>query len=151
VKLTSPSTCLCMQFASRPPPLFVELTSPSGGTRFWPCQWCAVSWDKSLCCSISLSEALYTVALLNIEPLGPIIVGGKSKEVSIFLGSFPHRKRGSLIQAVQYPRTSKYSRACDISWVCEPMFDGSVHPKNQMPVFEYLPVLWYVAKLRHAL
>jgi hypothetical protein len=30
-----------------------------------------------------------------------------------------------------YPGTSKYSCACDFSWVCEPMFDGSVTPKNR--------------------
>jgi hypothetical protein len=29
-------------------------------------------------------------------------------------------------------RTSKYLRACNMSWVCEPMFDGPVYPKNQM-------------------
>jgi hypothetical protein len=40
-----------------------------------------------------------------------------------------------------YPRTSKYWLAPYTSWVCEPMFDGSVSPKNLMQVFEQLPVL----------
>jgi hypothetical protein len=31
----------------------------------------------------------------------------------------------SMVRTGGYPRTSKYSRARDISWVCEPMFDGS--------------------------
>jgi hypothetical protein len=30
-----------------------------------------------------------------------------------------------------------------ISWVCEPMFDGSVHPKNPMQMLECLPVPRY--------
>jgi hypothetical protein len=42
-----------------------------------------------------------------------------------------------------YPRTSNYSRASHISWVCKPIFDGSVYPQNLMKAIEYLPVLWY--------
>jgi hypothetical protein len=41
---------------------------------------------------MSCCLALIAVALLNIEPLGSRIVGRKGKEVSIILGSFPHRK-----------------------------------------------------------
>jgi hypothetical protein len=51
----------------------------------------------------------------------------------------------------QYPRTSKYSRACDISWACEPRFVGSVHPKNQVQLFEYLAVLRYVLSVVYQL
>jgi hypothetical protein len=42
-----------------------------------------------------------TVALLNSEPLGSRIVGGKSREVSRILRSFPHRKTpsGSIFSA----------------------------------------------------
>jgi hypothetical protein len=36
-----------------------------------------------------------------------------------------------------YSRTSKYSSASDISWVCEPIFDGSVDPENLMQMFQY--------------
>jgi hypothetical protein len=32
---------------------------------------------------------------------------------------------------------------CDIYRVREPMFDGSVYPKNMMQMFECLRVLWY--------
>jgi hypothetical protein len=38
------------------------------------------------------AEQMMSVALHNIEPLGSGIVGGKSKEVSLILGSFPHEK-----------------------------------------------------------
>jgi hypothetical protein len=29
-----------------------------------------------------------------------------------------------------------------LSWACKPMFDGSVHLKKLMQMFEYLPVVW---------
>jgi hypothetical protein len=35
----------------------------------------------------------FTAALPNIEPLGSTLFGERSKEVSIFLGSFSHRKK----------------------------------------------------------
>jgi hypothetical protein len=41
----------------------------------------------------------------------------------------------------RYPRTSKYSRALDLSWACEPMFDGCVDPNNMRQMFQCLPVL----------
>jgi hypothetical protein len=41
----------------------------------------------------------------------------------------------------KYPSTSNYSHACHSSWVCEPMFDGSVYPKNLMKEIEYVRVL----------
>jgi cyclophilin family peptidyl-prolyl cis-trans isomerase len=33
-------------------------------------------------------------------------------------------------------------RALELLLVWEPMFDGSLYPKNLMQMFEYLPVLW---------
>jgi hypothetical protein len=49
--------------------------------------------------------------------------------------------QGSEVLGVEDPRTSKHSHARDISWAYEPMFDGSISPKNLMQMFEYLPVV----------
>jgi hypothetical protein len=38
-----------------------------------------------------------TAAAQNTGPLGSRFVGGKAKEVSIILGSFPHRKTFQLV------------------------------------------------------
>jgi hypothetical protein len=40
----------------------------------------------------------YIVALLNLEPLGSRFVGGKRTDISIILGSFPHRKKSQAVQ-----------------------------------------------------
>jgi hypothetical protein len=39
-----------------------------------------------------------TEAALNIEPLGSIFVGEKSKEVSMVFGSFPQKKESQVVQ-----------------------------------------------------
>jgi hypothetical protein len=43
-------------------------------------------------------EIWYTVAALNIEPLGTIFVGEESKEVSMVFGSFPQKKESQVVQ-----------------------------------------------------
>jgi hypothetical protein len=43
-------------------------------------------------------EVQSTVAALNIEPLGSIFVGEKSKEVSMVFGSFPPKKESQVVQ-----------------------------------------------------
>jgi hypothetical protein len=42
---------------------------------------------------------------------------------------------------LEFPTTSSRSRAWQSFWVCERMFDGSVHPRNLVNVSEYSPVL----------
>jgi glutathione synthase len=50
----------------------------------------------------SLAFSVITVVLLNIEPRGSTFVRGKSKEVSIVLGSFPHRRNPKWFNCLCY-------------------------------------------------
>jgi hypothetical protein len=66
----------------------------------------------------------------------------RQKKSTITQVSIDHDDQHTMGRVSTY-KTSKYSRARDISWVREPMFDGSVYPKNLMQMFEYLLVLRY--------
>jgi hypothetical protein len=61
------------------------------------------AWLESRCCTwLYLDSACIFVALPHIEPLASRIVAGKSKEVPMILGGFPHRRKspiGSIFSA----------------------------------------------------
>jgi hypothetical protein len=52
----------------------------------------------SSCLSAPVVEQQDIVAALNIEPLGSIFVGEKSKEFSMVFGSFPQKKEPQVVQ-----------------------------------------------------
>jgi hypothetical protein len=65
-------------------------SSPTGqqeNTGSWSCN-----------SGMAMTQLPITVAALNIEPLGSIFVGEKSKEVSMVFESFPQKKESQVVQ-----------------------------------------------------
>jgi hypothetical protein len=83
----------------------------------------------------------HTVALLNIEPIESTFVGGKSKEVSIILGSFLHIRKSHALHELAPLRYVRTLCDCRDHQECLRICSGGYHKMLGNPSIDDSPSL----------